>query len=151
MILSSLRSLRTLIEPAFRRPEFIQVAALCLRDGAAGREVLMVTSLGTRRWVLPKGWPMEGRTLAGAALREAWEEAGVTGTVEESPVGYYTYLKQRRGGLALECRVEVFGVDVADLAPKWPEGKRRKREWVPLEEAARRVDEPELAALLRRV
>ena len=144
-----LQTLRSLFEPVFRRPEFIQSAALCLREGRAGREVLMITSRGTGRWVLPKGWPMKNRTLAGAAQQEAWEEAGVIGRVEETPVGYYTYRKRHRTGLPLACRVEVFRVHVADLARDWPEKRSRKRRWMRLDEAARAVDEPELAALLR--
>ena len=146
-----LKSLRSLIEPVFRRPEFIQAAALCLRESRTGPEVLMITSRGTGRWVLPKGWPMKGRTLAGAAQQEAWEEAGVIGRVHETPVGYYSYRKWHRTGLALACRVEVFRLDVADLARDWPERKKRKRRWMRPEDAARAVAEPELSDLLRRL
>jgi 8-oxo-dGTP pyrophosphatase MutT (NUDIX family) len=146
-----LKRLRSLIEPVFRRPEFIQAAALCLRETKAGREVLLVTSRGTGRWVVPKGWPMRGRTLAGAAQQEAWEEAGVFGHVEETPIGYYTYHKRHRTGLALACRVEVFQLEVVDLARNWPEKKTRKRRWMRPDEAAKAVAEPELAALLRRI
>jgi len=144
-----LQTLRSLIEPVLRQPEFIQVAALCLRDGKAGREVLMVTSRRTGRWVLPKGWPMKRRTLAGAAQQEAWEEAGVIGRVDETPIGYYSYQKRHRTGLMLACRVEVFRLEVAHLARDWPEKKKRKRRWMPIEAAATAVDEPELAAMLR--
>ena len=151
MMNTPLDRVRTLLEPVFRRHEFIQVAALCLREGKAGREVLMVTSRGTQRWVLPKGWPMKGRTLAGAALREAWEEAGVVGTVEEVPLGWYGYDKTRKGGLPLSCRVEVFRVTVADLAREWPELRQRRREWMPLGQAAELVAEPQLRDLLLRL
>jgi 8-oxo-dGTP pyrophosphatase MutT (NUDIX family) len=143
--------LRSVFEPVFRRHEMIQVAALCLREGTTGREVLMVTSRGTRRWVLPKGWPMKGRTLAGAALREAWEEAGVVGTVDDAPVGWYGYDKIRKDALPVPCRVEVFRVTVADLARDWPEGRQRRREWMSLDRAATEVAEPQLQALLRRL
>lgn len=136
------------VRPVFRRPEFVQAAALCLREGRRGREVLMVTSLNSGRWILPKGWPMKGRTLGGAALQEAWEEAGVVGTVEDVPVGFYTYEKQRRGGFSLSCRVEVFRVHVSDLLRDWPERNKRQRRWLPVELAAEKVDEPDLKALL---
>ena len=52
-----------------RRPPEMQVAALCL-DEASGR-VLLVTSRGTGRWIVPKGWPMAGRSLADAARPRA--------------------------------------------------------------------------------
>ena len=138
------QTLRALIEPVFRRHEFLQVAALCLREGQKGREVLMVTSRGTGRWVLPKGWPMKGRTLAGAALQEAWEEAGVIGSVQETSVGWYGYDKLRKGGLPLACRVEMFHVTVVDLARDWPEARKRRRRWMPVAEAAGKVAEPML-------
>lgn len=143
-----LQALVSLIEPVFRRPEFIQAAALCLREGKRGREVLLVSSLDTGRWILPKGWPMKNRTLAGAAQQEAWEEAGVIGKAEEIPVGFYTYEKMRAGGLPVSCRVEVFRLDLVDLAKDWPERRRRKRKWMTPEEAAAAVAEPELKTLL---
>ena len=34
-----------------------QVAALCWRAGKGGLEVLLITSLNSKRWILPKGWP----------------------------------------------------------------------------------------------
>jgi len=56
-----------------------QVAALVYRYEAEERQVLVITSRGTGRWVIPKGWPQVGRTLAETAAREAYEEAGVRG------------------------------------------------------------------------
>jgi len=148
---TAIDSLKSLGQPPAERDAVLQAAALCLRDGAAGPEVLMVTSLGTGRWVLPKGWPMKGRTLAGAALREAWEEAGVVGTVEEPPVGAFSYQKIRKGRLPLQCRVSVFLVRIDRLETTWPEHKRRRREWVALDRAAELVAEPDLSALLSRL
>lgn len=149
--MSPLETLRRLVNPVFRRPEFIQAAALCLREGKTGREVLMVTSLSTKRWILPKGWPMKGRTLGGAALQEAWEEAGVVGTVDDVSVGFYIYEKRRRGGFSIACRVEVFRIHVSALMREWPERHKRQRKWVSIEQAAELVDEPELKALLTRL
>lgn len=54
-----------------------QTAALCTHPQTG--QVLLITSRDTGRWVLPKGWPMRGRSMAQAALIEAWEEAGVEG------------------------------------------------------------------------
>jgi 8-oxo-dGTP pyrophosphatase MutT (NUDIX family) len=148
MLTAAMSSLKSLGQPVAERDAVLQAAALCLRDGPNGPEVLMVTSLGTGRWVLPKGWPMKGRTLAGAALREAWEEAGVKGRVQEPAVGSFSYQKQRKGRVPLRCRVEVFRVQPDALADTWPEHARRKRVWLPVPEAAQAVAEPELKALL---
>ncbi len=32
-------------------------------------EVLLITSLNSKRWILPKGWLMEGLSAAGSAAR----------------------------------------------------------------------------------
>lgn len=136
------------MSPVMPRPDYLQVAALCLRDGVAGPEVLMVSSLTTRRWILPKGWPMEGRSLAEAALQEAWEEAGVTGHADPTALGHFSYRKMVKKRIPVTCRCEVFRVSVQSLAETWPEAGRRQRRWVPLAEAVETVSEPELRALL---
>ena len=43
------QALVSIIEPVFRRPEFIQAAALCLCEGKKGREVLLVSSMTSGR------------------------------------------------------------------------------------------------------
>lgn len=145
---AALSALRALMSPIVPRPDYLQVAALCLRDGRDGAEVLLVSSLTTKRWILPKGWPMEGRSLAEAARQEAWEEAGVSGTVEPAPVGQFSYRKLVKRGVPITCRCEVFRVRVESLAERYPEHARRQRRWTPLAEAVADIDEPELRALL---
>ncbi len=125
-----------------------QVAALCLRGRPGRREVLLVSSLGTGRWIIPKGWPMRGRTLAEAALREAWEEAGVKGEVGALPFGAFDYLKQRDKAVPTPCEVQVFIVRVSGMEKEFPEAGRRELRWVRPIEAVAMVDEPRLKVLL---
>ncbi|MFD2175574.1 NUDIX hydrolase [Rhodobacter lacus] len=132
-----------------KRPDALQVAALCRRKIEDELEVLLVTSLDTGRWIVPKGWPMRGKTLAEAALREAWEEAGITGTVHAEAVGNYVYTKHRKTGLDQRCEVLCFLVDVETMEDKFPEAGRRKRVWVSPKTAAKRVQEKDLKLLLR--
>lgn len=129
-------------------PEPRQVAALCWRPVEAGREVLLITS-SHGRWILPKGWPMAGRSDAEAALIEAWEEAGVRGAVVASePLGWFTVHKQRHGEV-LELPARLFAAEVTDLADDWPERDRRERRWLPQDQAAAVVAEDDLRALIR--
>ncbi|HEY0275053.1 MAG TPA: NUDIX hydrolase [Paenirhodobacter sp.] len=130
------------------RPPPLQAGALCLRRGAAGIEVLLISSLDTGRWVIPKGWPMAGRSLAGAAMQEAWEEAGVRGRLRPAAVGQYIYDKRRKGGLRQPTEIRVFAIDVIDLAEQYPEAGRRQRIWLAPDVAAERVAEPGLKRLL---
>lgn len=125
-----------------------QVAALCTRGEGPDRQILMIRSLHTQRWIIPKGWPMEGRSLAAAALQEAWEEAGVEGQVNEAAIGSYTYRKIRKNGLSVACVAQIFHVEVSGLSTSFPDFERRKPEWMRPVDAASLVAESDLAALI---
>ena len=128
-----------------------QFAALCYRVIHGKVEVLLVTSRRSGRWILPKGWPMDGKTPAESAATEAWEEAGVIGKVNPRCLGLYSYHKDlgptERG---LPCVAMVYGVRVKSMATNFPEKGERKRKWFRPKRAAERVEEPELAHLLRK-
>jgi len=130
-----------------RRPPDMQVAALCLNEATG--EVLLVTSRGTGRWIVPKGWPMAGRSLAEAARQEAWEEAGVKGRVGQAEIGRYRYDKHQDRGFAIPVEVRVFPLYVDELEQDFPESQERKRRWFAPAEAARMVAEAGLKQLLR--
>lgn len=125
-----------------------QVAALPWRDGAA-LEVMLVSSRETRRWVIPKGWPMKGKTPSGAAEREALEEAGLKGVIEKQPLGNYHYIKRKKNGSAQLCSVAVYPMQVTRQLKNWPEKSQRTTKWWPIREAASAVHEPELQDIIR--
>lgn len=128
-----------------------QVAALPWRmaqDGSS--EVLLVTSRGTGRWVVPKGWPEGSETFWTAAAREAGEEAGVKGDVGQRALGRYYYDKQLARGREWRCEVLLYPLEVTHIAEKWPEKKKRRRRWFAAQDAARLVNEPDLAELIAR-
>jgi 8-oxo-dGTP pyrophosphatase MutT (NUDIX family) len=130
-------------------PPRIQVAALPWRKTKKdGLEVLLVTTRDTRRWIVPKGWPEGKENLREAAAREAEEEAGITGLVASRELGSFYYGKRMATGVERRCQVLVFPLEVKKVADKWPERKRRKRQWFSPEEAADAVVEPELAELI---
>ncbi len=136
--------------PLFARPRRKQVAALCLRRKGCRTEVLMITSRGTGRWILPKGWPINGLSDANAALQEAWEEAGVkNATLTPRPVGQYRAVKTHPKGVPEPVDTLVFACEVGSTANKWPESDERTRRWMRPEEAAHLVKEPGLRRLLR--
>ncbi|WP_308445967.1 NUDIX hydrolase [Ruegeria spongiae] len=138
------------MRPLILRPEAVQVAALCVRGRKKKQEVLMITSRGSGRWVVPKGWPIDGKTGAEAAVQEAWEEAGVLAEqVDEDPVGSFDYGKGQKDGTTQPVRVSVYRVRVDTLADDFPEAGQRERRWMLPEEAANLVAEPKLQDLLR--
>lgn len=127
-----------------------QIAALpMLWDRTGAVNVLMVTSRGTKRWVMPKGWRMDGKKPWVAAEIEALEEAGAVGYIGSDSLGTYVYDKILDDGTPLACRVTVYPMIVDRLQKRWKERRERKRRWFSPADAAKRVDEPELAALLQ--
>ncbi|HEU4986974.1 MAG TPA: NUDIX hydrolase [Rhizobiaceae bacterium] len=131
-------------------PSRVQAAALPWRRTSRGIEVLLVTSCGTGRWVLPKGWPEGIEPLCNAAAREAAEEAGVKGMISESEAGRYFYDKEQPSGLPWRCEVHVFPLEVEREAKKWPEMKKRVRKWFRPEQACKLVEEPDLGEIIER-
>ena len=125
-----------------------QVAALPWRRGTDGLEILLITSRETRRWVTPKGGRMTGRTDPEAAAQEALEEAGVEGVVDQRPLGQFRYLKKLKRRAARWLLVDVYGLQVTAERDDWKERAERERVWLSREEAAERVDEPELKVLI---
>lgn len=136
-----------------RRPSHVQVAALCYRQitpDATKYEVLLVTSRGTGRWIIPKGWVIDGKNGPQSALQEAWEEAGVdSATVLPQPLGYYSYDKILKTGLPRRVRTTVYAIHPTGMKTTFPECDQRKLKWVSPTAAAEMVDEPELKNILR--
>lgn len=111
-------------------------------------EVLLITSRERQRWILPKGWPIKGKSPAQAAAREAFEEAGVIGITHPRPIGSYDYRKRLKSGDEVNCSVTLFGLRVQGTLVDWAESTERKRRWHRLEDAANKVADAELATVL---
>jgi 8-oxo-dGTP pyrophosphatase MutT (NUDIX family) len=126
-----------------------QYAALPYRNRPGGLEILLITSRGSGRWIIPKGWPIAGLSPGQAAAREALEEAGITGQIGSERIGIYHYDKRLADDTDRDCNVEVFALEVVDQLDSWPEQHQRRREWLSVEEASGRVAETELRELIR--
>jgi len=126
-----------------------QFGALCYRVRKKKVEILLITSRTSKRWIVPKGWPMDGKTPAECAAIEAWEEAGVKGVSDGRCIGIFSYSKATNDLGELPCVAMVFAIDVQSLADNYPEAKERDRIWVSRKKAAKLVDEPELSRIVR--
>ncbi|MBZ9672963.1 NUDIX hydrolase [Mesorhizobium sp. B2-1-8] len=125
-----------------------QVAAIPFRLNTHGDiEVMLVTSRTTRRFIVPKGWPMKGKNGRKAATIEALEEAGVVGKTLKQPAGTYSYWK-RLANRFVRVDVVVFLLEVTEELADWQEAKRRQRAWLAPADAAMLIDEPDLATLV---
>ncbi|WP_171212903.1 NUDIX hydrolase [Ruegeria sp. HKCCA5426] len=126
-----------------------QIAALPMRWDKSGKlRVLMVTSRDTGRWVIPKGWLIEGKKPWHAAEIEAQEEAGAVGTISKRPIGHFFYDKRCEGRSSVRCRVTLYPLVVEKLKRRWKEEGERTRHWFSPAKAAKLVQERDLSELL---
>lgn len=126
-----------------------QYAALPWRRAENGQiEILLISSRETRRWVIPKGWPMKRVKSPDCASREAFEEAGVEGDIRRKKVGVFHYEKRLASGRVQPVRVSVFSMLVRRECEDYPEKGQRDRLWTTQLEASLLVDEPELKLLI---
>ena len=117
-----------------------QAGALPIRNG----RICLVTSSNGKRWVIPKGLIEPGQTAGETALQEAWEEAGLVGTLRPEPIGSFLY--EKWCGV---CHVTVFALEVNEMAQDWPERAIRQRVWAPPSVAVLRIDDVGLVDILR--
>jgi 8-oxo-dGTP pyrophosphatase MutT (NUDIX family) len=126
----------------------VQYAALPWRKSGDALEILLITTLKTHRWIVPKGWPMEGKSPQDAAAQEAMEEAGIIGNIAKASLGSFQYNKLRKNGETVSCKVDVFAMEVAHQRRMWADKSRREQRWFSVEEALERVTEPGLRRLI---
>jgi 8-oxo-dGTP pyrophosphatase MutT (NUDIX family) len=128
----------------------MQYAALPWRVRNGALEILLITTLRTRRWIVPKGWPAAELTAQACAMREALEEAGVCGNASDRSIGAFRYAKHRKGGEVVFCKVEVFALEVTAQRRAWAEKGARECRWCSAAEAMALVSEPGLRQVIAR-
>lgn len=103
----------------------------------------LITTSNGQRWGFPKGIVDPGETLRQTALKEAHEEAGLAGTLDDDPLGQYDYPKW-----GTQLVVTVFLLHVTEQAGWWEEADVRRRRWASAQEAMQLLDRQALRDLL---
>jgi 8-oxo-dGTP pyrophosphatase MutT (NUDIX family) len=128
----------------------VQYAALPWRVNGGRLEILLITTLKTRRWIVPKGWPVETLSPQACAAHEALEEAGVSGALSEKPIGVFRYFKRRKDGEVVACKVDVFALEVTQQRRSWADKGARDLRWCTVDDALASVGEPGLRQVIDR-
>lgn len=105
------------------------VVPYLLRDG--GVQFCLISLNSQSGWGFPKGTVDPPESVHAAALREAFEEAGIRGHLVGEALGSYSYVKR---GIRLDVTVFLMGVTAVE--PYWPERRQRQRQFCTLEQAS---------------
>lgn len=126
-----------------------QVAALCYDLSDRGKlQILLITSRRSKRWIVPKGWPVKGLKPYETAEKEAFEEAGVVGDVLNFCIGKYSYVKEMEDSY-ITCNVAVYPLKVNYLLDNYKEKEERENQWMTQKDAWNAVIEPELRHIIK--
>jgi phosphohistidine phosphatase len=101
-----------------------QAGVIPFRRKKEAIEVCLIRNKGRKKWKIPKGFVGPGETSQQAALKEAWEEAGLKGRLIGDTIGSYEYDKW-----GLELTVTVYLMEVSDVEEDWEESRFRERRW----------------------
>ena len=130
-----------------KRPAYYytQSGVLPYRIRQGKLEIMLVSSSNNKRWVIPKGIVDPGLTPQQSAVKEAFEEAGIKGFVDNNKLGDYQYRKW-----GAKCSVAVYPLEVTTVLPEteWEES-HRERKWVSPKKAAKLIANPELSDLIK--
>lgn len=126
--------------------EVIKSAVIPFRIKDGKLEILLVTSIKKKKWIVPKGYIEFNLTPFESAKKEAYEEAGVVGSNETVEVGQFVMEKKNSKAL-----VKVYTMEVDEELEDYPEKNLRKRKWFSYEEAVEKIQNTDIKNFLRKL
>ncbi len=123
-----------------------QSAVIPYRKKEKGIEILLITSIRKKKWIVPKGFIEFNLSAFESAKKEAFEEAGIIGANETLELG--TIKLNRYGG---EVLVKVYSMEVIEEVEDYPEKHLRKRKWFAVNDALEKVNIPEISQLIKKL
>lgn len=123
---------------------FTQSGVIPYRITKNGMEVMLITSLGKKKWIIPKGYVDYNLTPFESAKKEAYEEAGLLGSNETMELGVFK-IKKPAGNFVMK----VYSMEVQEVLDEYPEMNERKRKWFSPEEAIEKISIPEIIDMIK--
>ncbi|NQZ68406.1 MAG: NUDIX hydrolase [Lentisphaeria bacterium] len=105
-------------------------------------KIVLVTSRGKQEWILPKGHIEEKLSKKESARLEAYEEAGVIGSIDPANAEYIELGK---------ASFMVYPMKVSSTLDEWPEDHQRARKIVSPEKALKLVSNPDIRLCIKRL
>ena len=122
---------------------FNQSGVIPYRKNNGELQILLITSLKKKKWILPKGFVEFNLSPFESAKKEAYEEAGVTGSNETVEVGIFRV--KRSIGF---CDIKIYSMEVLEILDDYPEKDLRKRKWFSIRDAASNISIPEVSEMI---
>jgi 8-oxo-dGTP pyrophosphatase MutT (NUDIX family) len=132
--------------PARKKIQFDQSGVIPYRRKNGKLEILLVTTIRKKNWIIPKGFIEYNMSAFQSAKKEAFEEAGVRGSNGTRILG--SFKVKKRGS---ELLTKVYSMRVTAVYKDYPEKNLRKRKWFSPADAAKKVSIPEIAKMIRKL
>lgn len=124
-------------------PPIQQTGVVAFRFVGSQHEFCIITGRRSGRWGIPKGRVGSCTSIQEAALCEAWQEAGLSGTIFGDPLGNYPYRKKGKNH-----EVIVWLMHVESSWQSWKESNQRTRQWATLGQALKLIEQPHVNQFL---
>ena len=122
---------------------FTQSGVIPYRRKEGKIEVLLITSIRKKKWIIPKGYVEFNLSHFESAKKEAFEEAGVYGENETIELGSFKVHKEI--GI---CYIQVYSMEVNKILDDYPDKEKRRRKWFSVEDAVKNIAIPELKQII---
>jgi len=102
-----------------------EIAAFIYQRKGKRLQLMLVSNRKGTRWILPKGQPEREQLDVEVVLDESYEEAGIIGSVDDSPATVLHYVSSTG-----DVNLHVYKIQIGQLLKNWPERFFRQREMV---------------------
>jgi hypothetical protein len=124
----------------------LQIGVVPILADRKGCLIVLVTARGKNRWLPPKGNVHRKYSNRAMALNEAYEEAGIVGTIKRK---HFVDVPFRKSGERITLR--LYPMQVRRVLKSWPEKTARQRTIVKPDKARKLIGCKKLCAGINRL